>query len=194
MPSKHFAYIIIIHLLDPTNIQNESTNNYDLAEKPTHHTHAPIYNSTDIMTWQHVLLKRKQQHVHVLITIKHNKSYGTTKASYIKQSIQTLHAHECRNSQLLTIPREHTIIMATSKHPTAPKDAIVMPCSNLTYFVHRPPTKKPYTRSYHILHQTYILQWKSCHWKADCKIPIAHQQHHNKRMECSPNHGLSCKI
>ena len=33
----------------------------------------PIYNSSDAGTWLHVLLKCKQQHIHALLTKRHNK-------------------------------------------------------------------------------------------------------------------------
>jgi hypothetical protein len=33
----------------------------------------PICNSLDAYTWSHVLLKCKQQHIHALITKRHNK-------------------------------------------------------------------------------------------------------------------------
>ena len=34
----------------------------------------PICNSSDANTWLHVLLKCKQQHIHALITKRHNKA------------------------------------------------------------------------------------------------------------------------
>jgi hypothetical protein len=47
----------------------------------------PIYNSLDADAWLHVLFKCKQQHIHVLITKRHNKAVWEIRKIIISNKI-----------------------------------------------------------------------------------------------------------
>ena len=58
----------------------------------------PICNSLDAGTWLHVLLNCKQQHIHALITKRHNKAvWEICKLLISNKNHQTLYTHECRH-------------------------------------------------------------------------------------------------
>ena len=55
-----------------------------------------ICNSPNAVTWLHVLLKYKQQHIHALITKDITKrGMGNTQTRGINPNIKTLHINEC---------------------------------------------------------------------------------------------------
>jgi hypothetical protein len=65
----------------------------------------PIWNSIDAGTWLHVLLKCKQQHIHALITKRHNKVIW-----------------EIRKLILSTIISRHYILMNAWSHNEIPQE------------------------------------------------------------------------
>ena len=68
----------------------------------------PIYNSIDVDTWLHVLLKCKQQHIHVLITKGHNKVVWKLRLLILSNEISINYTH----MNTLTyngLPQENTI-------------------------------------------------------------------------------------
>ena len=122
----------------------------------------PICNSSYAYTWLHVLLKCKQQHIHALITKRHNKAVWET----------------CKLIFSNKISRHYTI-MNTWTYNGFPQENIVttwlLPCTCGTQRCHcnarfKPhilciighpydhlPPKAPYTRNHHIIYRIDIM-------------------------------------
>lgn len=68
----------------------------------------PIYNLSDVDTWLHVPLKCKQQHIHALITTRHNKTIGKLRKAILLIKISR-HYTFINQGSYIKIPQENTI-------------------------------------------------------------------------------------
>ena len=163
----------------------------------------PICNSLDADTWLHVLLKCKQQHIHALITKRHNKVVWEI----------------CKLINSNKISR-HYILMNACTYNGLPQENIVptwlLPCTSGAQRFHYNAKFKPdilciigHPYKYLPLEAPTLeitiqfIQFTYCNDKIYClnlkeknhKISTAHQQCCIERMECSTNYGLSrrCK-
>ena len=93
----------------------------------------PICNSLDAYTWLQVLLKCKQQHIHALITKRHNKAVGEIHKLIIPNKIP-------RHYTLMNVGTYNRLPQKTQyQHGyyyahVVPKDVIVTPGLNHTYY------------------------------------------------------------
>jgi hypothetical protein len=93
----------------------------------------PICNSAEADTWLHVLLKFKQQHIHALITNRHNKAVWEIRKLLVSNKITRhyiLMNAGTYNDSLPKTPFPHGYYHA---HVT-PKDVIATLDSSRTYY------------------------------------------------------------
>ena len=90
----------------------------------------PICNSTDAETWLHVLLKCKQQHIHALITKRHNKAVWEIRRLILTNKIS----------------RHYTLMNAGTHNDTPQENTVppwLLPCTCSTQRCHCNARLKP---------------------------------------------------
>ena len=117
-----------------------------------------ICNSSEVDTWLHVLLKCKQQHVHALITNKHNKAVWEIHKLLISNKVSR-HYILMNAGTYNELSQENTVptwlLIMHMWHPNMPLQHLVQTrhSMHLRSSIQLPTAISPYTINHHTIHE-----------------------------------------